>query len=65
MKLKENLEEYYRLIAGRLAKKGLISESEAAGIQPDIQLTGPAKDIIKAYSSEKEEEENETDDSNE
>lgn len=63
MKLKENLEEYYRLIAGRLAKKGLISESEAAGIQPDIQLTGPAKDIIKAYSSEKEEEENETDDS--
>ena len=65
MKLKENLEEYYRLIAGRLAKKGLISESEAAGIQPDIQLTGPAKDIIKAYSSEKEEEENETDESNE
>lgn len=41
-KLKESLEGYYKLIAGRLAQKGLISEIEADQIRPDIQVTGEA-----------------------
>lgn len=41
-KLKENMEGYYRLIARRLAKKGLISEAEADSIRPDIQVKGEA-----------------------
>lgn len=40
MKLKENMAGYYRLIAGRLVKKGLISEQEAEKIRPDIEITG-------------------------
>ena len=40
--LKENMEGYYKLIAGRLAQKGLISEIEADTIRPDIQVTGDA-----------------------
>ncbi len=44
--LKENQEGYFRLIARRLAKKGLISEAEAESIQPVIQLRGPAKEFF-------------------
>ena len=40
--LKKNMEGYYKLIAGRLAQKGLISEIEADTIRPDIQVTGDA-----------------------
>ncbi len=41
-KLKETLEGYYKLISGRLAKKGLINEIEADSIRPNIQVTGKA-----------------------
>lgn len=44
--LKENMEGYYKLIAGRLAKKGLISEIEADSIRPDIQVTGEARNSL-------------------
>ena len=44
--LRESLSGYYHLIAGRLAKKGLITEAEAEQIRPVIRVTGPAKDII-------------------
>ena len=40
--LKENMEGYYKLIAKRLAQKGVISEIEADSIRPDIQVTGDA-----------------------
>lgn len=43
MKLKENMAGYYRLIAGRLVKKGLISESQADSIRPNIKITGTAQ----------------------
>lgn len=43
MKLKENMAGYYRLIAERLVKKGLISEHEADSIRPDIKITGTAQ----------------------
>ena len=36
------MEGDHKLIAGRLAKKGLISEIEADSIRPDIQVTGDA-----------------------
>lgn len=55
MQLKENMEGYYRLIAGRLAKKGLISEAEADSIRPDIKVTGQARnrmDSIRNRSKE-------------
>ena len=44
--LKEQMEGYYKLIAGRLAKKGLISEIEADSIRPDIQVTGDARNSL-------------------
>ena len=40
------MEGYYKLIAGRLAKKGLISEIEADSIRPDIQVTGDARNSL-------------------
>ncbi|WP_300724649.1 transglycosylase domain-containing protein [uncultured Bacteroides sp.] len=44
--LKENQGGYFRLIAERLAVKGLISESEAENILPQVNVTGPARDLI-------------------
>ena len=44
--LKENMEGYYKLLAGRLAKKGLISDVEADSIRPDIQITGDARNSL-------------------
>lgn len=43
MRLKENLAGYYRLIAERLEKKGLISPSAKDSIRPDIEVTGTAR----------------------
>lgn len=43
MKLKENMEGYYRLITERLLKKGLIDEAEADTIRPDIEIKGKAR----------------------
>ena len=44
--LSGKLKGYYKLIAERLAKKGLITEMQATNIQPVIQLTGPAKNYL-------------------
>lgn len=41
MKLKENMEGYYRLIAERLLKKGLIDQAQADSIRPDIKVRFP------------------------
>lgn len=43
MKLKENLAGYYRLIAERLEKKGLISPSARDSVRPHIEVTGTAR----------------------
>lgn len=51
MKLKENMEGYYRLIAGRLAKKGMISEAEADSIRPDIKVTGQARNRLDSIKN--------------
>lgn len=51
-RLKENMEGYYKLIAGRLAKKGLISEIEADSIRPDIQVTGDALNSLVGETPE-------------
>lgn len=50
--LKNNMEGYYKLIAGRLAKKGLISEIEADSIRPDIQVTGEARNSLAGEKPE-------------
>lgn len=42
MKLKENMDGYYRLIKERLLKKGLIDQAQADSIRPTIQVTGEA-----------------------
>lgn len=52
--LKENMDGYYKLIAGRLAKKGLISEIEADSIRPDIQVTGEARNSLAGEKPESE-----------
>lgn len=43
MTLKESLGEYYRLIAQRLLKKGLISEEDAENIRPEIKIAGDTR----------------------
>ena len=46
------MEGYYKLIAGRLAQKGLISEIEADSIRPDIQVTGDARNSLAGEKPE-------------
>lgn len=46
LQLKPALEGYYRIVAGRLQIKGLITESEAENIKPEIRVTGPARDAF-------------------
>ena len=50
--LKENMEGYYKLIAKRLAQKGVISEIEADSIRPDIQVTGAARNSLAGENPE-------------
>lgn len=45
-KLKPSLEGYYRLLAGRLKIKGLISEEEEMAIKPEVKLGEAAKKLI-------------------
>jgi len=40
--IQERMDGYYRLLAGRLRVKGLITESEEAAIQPNVRLSGEA-----------------------
>lgn len=44
--LKENQLDYYRLIASRMAAKGLLTEEEAETFVPQVEVTGPARDLI-------------------
>ena len=48
----EREEGYYKLIAGRLAQKGLISEIEADTIRPEIQVTGDALNSLAGKTPE-------------
>lgn len=41
--LRESLSGYFSLIAERLAKKGIITEEEAARVRPQVNITGPAR----------------------
>lgn len=47
LKLKESMAEYYRLIAERLAQKGVISEKQALSIRPEIELRGKAREFFQ------------------
>ena len=44
--LRENQLEYYRVIARRLAAKGLMTEEEAETFRPDVQVRGEARNMI-------------------
>ena len=44
--LRENQLEYYRVIARRLAAKGLMTEEEAEIFRPDVQVRGEARNMI-------------------
>ena len=46
------MEGYYKLIAGCLAQKGLISEIEADTIRPEIQVTGDALNSLAGKTPE-------------
>lgn len=45
--LRENQLEYYRVIARRLAAKGLMTEEEAETFRPDVQVKGEARRALK------------------
>ena len=51
-KKEDEMKGYYKLIAGRLALKGLISEIEADSIRPDIQVTGNARNSLAGEKPE-------------
>ena len=44
--LRENQLEYYRVIARRLAAKGLMTEEEAEIFRPDVQVKGEARRFL-------------------
>ena len=44
--LRENQLEYYRVIARRLAAKGLMTEEEAETFRPDVQVKGEARRLL-------------------
>ena len=44
--LRENQLEYYRVIARRLAAKGLMTEEEAETFRPDVQVKGEARRFL-------------------
>ncbi|MEG1865999.1 MAG: biosynthetic peptidoglycan transglycosylase [Bacteroides sp.] len=46
MKLKENMEGYYHLIAKRLWKKGLMTEAEADSIRAKVEVMGKAREVF-------------------
>ena len=52
--LKPYYDEYFRLIAKRLAAKGLIGETEAENIKAEISFTGPAKTGLTQWLDRKE-----------
>lgn len=61
--LKENQDGYFRLMAGRLVAKGLISEDEASRISPgNVILNGAAKEYVLQMPPQRRLEEVEPDD---
>lgn len=48
--LKDNQAGYFRLIAGRLVRKGLLTEAEGEAIRPVVELKGAAKDFFRTDS---------------
>jgi hypothetical protein len=44
--LKPYLTEYYKLMAIKMLAKGFITEAEAAGLTPNVKLTGPALKML-------------------
>lgn len=48
--LKDHLNGYFKLIAGRLVKKGLITEIEADSIRPEVTITGEALNSVVGES---------------
>lgn len=51
LQLRPDYENYYRIIANRLEKKGLISPEEAAAIRPEVELAGQARIDFSRYFS--------------
>lgn len=45
-KLKPHVADFYRIIANHLVKKEIITEEQKLALLPDIQVTGPAKELI-------------------
>ena len=45
-KLKPHVADFYRIIANHLVRKEIITEDQKLALLPDINLTGPAKDLI-------------------
>lgn len=44
--LKPRMEGYYKLVAGRMARKGKIAQEEADSLKPVVTLNGPALHIV-------------------
>ena len=44
--LRDNQEGYFRILARRLAAKGMMTEEQAESLVPNVEITGPAYDLI-------------------
>lgn len=44
--LKDYLDDYFRILTGRMAFKGWISAADTTGLRPDVKLKGPALRMI-------------------
>ena len=44
--LRDNQEGYFRILARRLAAKGMMTEEQAESFVPNVEITGPAYDLI-------------------
>jgi membrane carboxypeptidase/penicillin-binding protein len=44
--VKPYIKDFYKLITGRLVNRGLINESDTAGVNPSVKLTGPAARLV-------------------
>ncbi|MBK8609129.1 MAG: hypothetical protein IPL84_04080 [Chitinophagaceae bacterium] len=44
--MKDYLDDYFRILTGRMAFKGWISAADTTGFRPDVKLKGPALRMI-------------------
>ena len=49
--LRPELADYYRLVSGKMLSKGWVSQRDVEGLVPDVELKGPAKEMLHRKDS--------------